>query len=151
MVAISVLRAERSDIPDLAVLFDEYRSLYGCHPDASAVGNFLAERIDRHESIFLLARAPHAASGFLQLIPIYSSVTLKRGFLLNDLYVRRDLRRKGVGKALLAAAAKLAVQSGASHMMLSTESSNEIAQALYRSAGWQRDDRFYFFHLPVAP
>ncbi|MGR8932225.1 MAG: hypothetical protein ACU836_16465 [Gammaproteobacteria bacterium] len=38
---------------------------------------------------------------------------------------------------------------GAVRLSLSTEISNEAAQALYRSTNWTRDEQFFVYHFAV--
>jgi ribosomal protein S18 acetylase RimI-like enzyme len=55
-----------------------------------------------------------------------------------------------VGEALLAAAADHARQLGAVRLSLNTDVQNLPAQALYESMGWERDQKFYAYHLALG-
>jgi GNAT superfamily N-acetyltransferase len=74
-------------------------------------------------------------------------VSLARIFILNDLFVSPDVRKKGVAKKLMQAAANFAKSLGAARMSLSTSVSNVSAQTLYESMGWEKDDQFYYYQL----
>ena len=87
--------------------------------------------------------------GFTQLYPSFSSVRMKRLWVLNDLFVHPSHRRKGVGKALLKRAAEWGRETGASAMMLETGIDNLPAQALYEKLGWTRNDDYYVYYLSV--
>ena len=80
--------------------------------------------------------------GFTQLYPTFSSVSLARVFVFNDLFVAEAGRRRGVGKALIDAASAYASSLGAMALTLSTAKDNLGAQALYRSTGWVREETF---------
>lgn len=149
MTEISVHQASAFDAKALASIFDDYRQLYGCPADTSAAQSFLHARLSRNESVIFFAQQAGTPVAFVQLYPGFSSVLLARTFLLNDLYVLPAHRRKGVGNMLLAAVAAYAKTAGAANLTLSTEKSNGIAQALYRSAGWVRDEQFYVYHFPA--
>jgi GNAT superfamily N-acetyltransferase len=150
---VRIVRAADADLDDLVPLFDGYRQFYGQRSDAAAARAFLKERLERGESVIYLAftapgvGAPGEAAGFTQLYPSFSSVSLKPLWILNDLFVRSDIRRGGVGRALLERARQHAVETGAKGLVLNTGVTNKAAQIVYESCGWQRDDEFYQYHL----
>lgn len=145
------MRAERNDLDDLddlVPLFDGYRQFYGQRSDLAAARAFLRDRLERDESVIYVAYAdPREAAGFTQLYPSFSSVSLKPLWILNDLFVRSDIRRGGVGRVLLERARRHAVETGAKGLVLNTAVTNKAAQTLYESCGWQRDDEFFQYHL----
>ena len=146
---IAVRQAEASDLDVLAPLFDGYRQFYGQRPDLAAARAFLSARFDQHESVVFIANDGHAALGFTQLYPLFSSADMVRTFLLNDLFVSEGGRRKGVGGLLLDAACTFARAQGAHGLSLSTAVSNTQAQALYESRGWQRDHEFLVYNFEL--
>jgi GNAT superfamily N-acetyltransferase len=147
-VDITIARAERNDLDDVVPLFDGYRQFYGQRSDLAAARAFLRDRMERDESVIYVAyTAPGAAAGFTQLYPSFSSVSLRGLWILNDLFVRPDVRRGGVGRALLERARLHAVETGAKGLILNTAVTNKPAQTLYESCGWQRDDEFFQYHL----
>jgi GNAT superfamily N-acetyltransferase len=148
MAGTRIVRAERKHLDDLVPLFDGYRQFYGKRPDLAAARDFLGDRIERDESVIYVAYTnPREAAGFTQLYPSFSSVSLKPLWILNDLFVRSDVRRGGVGRALLERARRHAVETGSKGLILSTGVTNEPAQTLYESCGWERDDEFFQYHL----
>ena len=150
MASTRIVRAASKDLDELVPLFDAYREFYGQRSDAAAARAFLSERIQRNESAIYLAYASaHEPAGFTQLYPSFSSVSLKPLWILNDLYVRSDVRRGGVGRALLERARQHAIDSGAKGLTLSTALTNTAAQSLYESCGWRRDDEFVHYNLVI--
>ena len=151
MHSISVRQAVLSDLAVLAPLFDGYRQFYGRAPDVAAAESFLRERFNHGESVVFLAQAEGAPVGFTQLYPSFSSVSLARTFVLNDLFVVPSYRRTGVGSALLRAAVEYARSLGAIRVTLNTDKANASAQAVYEVQGWKRDQEFYVYHfLPTS-
>ena len=145
---IAIVRATRAELADLVPLFDGYRQFYGQRSDLAAARAFLGDRLERSESVIYLAyTGPREAAGFTQLYPSFSSVSLKPLWILNDLFVRPDIRRGGVGRALLERARQHAVETGAKGLVLSTGVTNKAAQTLYESCGWLRDDEFFQYYL----
>lgn len=65
---------------------------------------------------------------------------LRFGVELHHLFVRPDARRRGVGRALVAAVRSEAEDSGASYIGLSAMVSNGSAHNAYRAMGFQEKD-----------
>ena len=147
---MQVKRAVPGDLDAVAPLFDAYRQFYGQPPDLAAARAFLAERLARGESVIFVAVAlEREALGFTQLYPSFSSVSLRRLWILNDLFVGPGVRREGVGRRLLERAREWAVETEAKGLILATAVTNTAAQALYESCGWRRDEEFQHYHLLV--
>ena len=83
----------------------------------------------------------------MQLYPSYSSVAMRRLWILNDLFVRENARRERIAERLLARARQLAIETGAKGLTLATEITNRPAQALYESCGWVSDTAFRHYEL----
>src|SRR5689334_1008174 len=146
MAEVRTVRAELDDLEALVPLFDGYRSFYRQGSDPAGARAFLAERLKRDESVIFIAMVDGAAVGFTQLYPLFSSVSMKRLWLLNDLFVAPTGRRTGAGRALLDRAERWARETGSKGLTLSTEITNATAQRLYESAGWTKDDEFVHYH-----
>jgi GNAT superfamily N-acetyltransferase len=147
-----IMRATTTDLDAAAPLFDAYRQFYGQRSDVAAARAFLDERLRRDESVMFLAVADvdgGEALGFTQLYPSFSSVSLRRLWILNDLFVAPNGRRGGVGRRLLERARAWAIETEAKGLVLATAVTNSTARALYESCGWQRDDEFQHYHLFV--
>lgn len=81
----------------------------------------------------LLARLGGAAVGFVLFHPAYEAPYAARGSFLTDLFVAPEARRRGVGRALLAAAARATAARGGTFLQLTALARNPGAQAFYRS------------------
>lgn len=149
MSHVMVRQAVLSDIEDLVGLFDLYRQFYGRHGDPDAARAFLLARMNHGESTLFIACEGRQAAGFAQLYPAFSSVAMARTFILNDLFVHPEARRKGVARGLLAAAEDYGKAQGAVRLTLSTATGNLEAQALYVAAGWRRDEQFHVFQRAI--
>ena len=147
----AVRQATVADLESLAPLFDAYRQFYRCPPDISLSRQFLLERLQHNESTILLAMEQDGSiAGFAQLFPSFSSVSAARIYILNDLFVVPRVRRSGVGRLLIRAAAAWGRAMGAVRLTLSTEVSNMAAQALYEAEGWIRQADFYAYDLHIG-
>jgi ribosomal protein S18 acetylase RimI-like enzyme len=146
----AVRRAAAADVALVAPLFDAYRQFYGLAPDLALSLRFLSERLERAESIVMLAQSPQReAVGFVQLYPTFSSLRAARVFVLYDLFVANEARRLGVARSLMRAAVEEARGAGAVALTLQTARRNHAAQRLYESLGWQRDEEFVEYGLPI--
>lgn len=146
MSEVAVRQAVVSDLDELAVLFDQYRQFQGEASDLSAARDFLQARFDHGESVAFVAHLMDSPVGFAQLYPSYSSVSLARVFVLNDLFVQESGRRKGVASKLLAAVESYALSLGAVRVTLNVARDNQHGQALYEALGWSRDRQFHMYH-----
>lgn len=150
MTPITTRQAVLADLDALASLLDAYRQFYGQSSDLAAARSFLKARFEHGQSIVFLAESQGQTVGFTQLYPSFSSVSMARVFVLNDLYVDPQARRTGVASALLKAAQNHAQNLGAVRLSLNTDVQNRSAQALYDAMGWQRDQQFYAYHLHLT-
>jgi len=93
---VNIVRATTDHIDSLVRLFDAYRQFYGQSSDPAAARNFLTERLQREESVIYLALHGDEGCGFTQLYPAFSSVAMRRIWILNDLFVPPEARRSDV-------------------------------------------------------
>jgi len=147
-MSLTIKQATIQDIELIAPLFDAYRQFYGKTSDIELARSFLSDRLNNKESIiFFAVNIENTALGFTQLYPSFSSTRAARIYILNDLYVAPEMRRTGIGKALLEEAARFVRSNGAVRMSLSTALTNISAQKLYESLGWKRDEAFCEYGL----
>lgn len=147
---MNIKRAMISDLDDVSFLFNEYRIFYGQPSDLEGAKKFIKERMELQGSIIFLAKNKDGLpAGFVQLYPIFTSVGMKRKWLLNDLFVAKESRRHGVGKALMNQAKEFALETKAAGILLETTKDNVNAQALYESAGYEKENSVYFYNLSL--
>ncbi|NNF04433.1 MAG: GNAT family N-acetyltransferase [Rhodothermales bacterium] len=145
-----VRRAGLHDIDALTLLFDGYRVFYEQEPDPDAAREFIGERLRNEDSVILLAEDDDGrALGFTQLYPMFSSVRMRRIWILNDLFVATYARRRGAAHALLKAAAEHARRSGAAGLELATAHDNHAAKSVYENLGWTLDTEFDHYSMNV--
>jgi len=150
MTTLTTRHATPDDLDALAPLFDAYRRFYEQPGDVALASAFLHARMERGESTILVAEADGQLLGFCQLYPTWCSVAAARIFVLYDLFVDAGVRRGGVGRALMLAAQDFGRAAGAVRLDLTTAHTNTLAQALYESLGWQRDDVYRTYNLSLA-
>ena len=142
---VIVREAGFEDVDRLAPLFDGYRQFYRQPADLEGTRRFLAERLGAGESRVFVAEAVNGwPLGFVQLFQSFSSVSMMRLWILNDLFVAPDARRSGVARLLMDRARELAVETGARGLILETESHNAPAKRLYEALGWALDSNDHY-------
>ena len=113
--------AEYEKLADMAVgtVADLERSLFGPRPAGEAI---VAERGGR-------------AVGFALYFTTFSTFLCKPGLYLEDLFVEPDERGRGIGKALLARLAQLAVERNCGRLEWRVLDWNEPSIRFYESLG----------------
>lgn len=147
-----IIKATLEHLDLLAPLFVKYREFYGQLPYPDSSRSFLEKRLERDESIIYLALPDdddNKLMGFCQLYPSFSSLSLKRVWILNDIYVAEDSRRMLVADKLVREAKKLAKDTNAVRLRASTSSDNEVAMKTYESMGFKADTEFKSYILPI--
>ena len=143
-MALDIKKVTVSDISSVALLFDAYRVFYNQLSDLPAAFDFLEQRISKNESAIFLAVMQSEPVGFVQLYPVFSSVQMKKSWILNDLFVAETARNQGIGEALLQQAKQFGRESGAAYLLLPTGSDNYRAQSVYEKNGWIKAQDFFY-------
>lgn len=145
-----VYQATTADLKGLAPLFDQYRIFYEQPSDLAGAEQFLSDRFVQQDSVIFVAKNEGEYVGFTQLYPSFSSVSMQRIWILNDLFVLLESRGQGIAKKLMDKAKEYAVQTGAKSLMLQTAQTNLTAQRLYEYQGYVRDEKFYSYELALG-
>ena len=139
-----IRRAKKKDIDKLSVLMDKYRIFYKQESDFGKAKSFLKKRMKRNESVIFVAEERKELIGFTQLFPIFSSVSMKRTWLLNDLYVNEKARGMGTASKLLDAAKDFGAETNSKWLILQTAADNFTAQKVYEKNGWIKVTDFLY-------
>jgi GNAT superfamily N-acetyltransferase len=139
-----IRRAKKKDIEKLSVLFDKYRIFYKQQSDIENARSFLKKRMKKKESVIFAAEERKELIGFAQLFPIFSSVSMKRTWLLNDLFVNENARGMGAASKLLEAANQFGIDTGSKWLILQTAADNFTAQRVYEKNGWVKETDFFY-------
>ena len=93
--------------------------------------------------------AEHAGepAGFALFFHNYSTFLARPGIYLEDLYVRPELRGLGIGKALLARLASLAVERNCGRLEWAVLNWNDSAIRFYRSLGALPQDQWTTYRV----
>lgn len=145
----NVRKATSADLEQLTRLFDGYRVFYGKESDLNQARIFLSERFAHTDSEIFVAEDAGALCGFVQLYPLFSSVRMKRLWLLNDLFIDEKFRGRGISVMLIDRAKDLVRRTNACGMFLETAKSNDIGNQLYPKTGFVLNDAHNFYEWDV--
>lgn len=145
----TISQATIEQLDDVASLFNRYRIFYNQESNYNAAKEFIKERFEYKDSVILLATRDNSPVGYTQLFPSLSSVSMKRVWILNDLFVVPDARNRGIAKNLMNAAKDYAIATQATRIILATEVTNIIAQKLYETMGYRKFNEFYHYILKI--
>lgn len=138
--------ASLSDLDNLVMLFEGYRDFYEQTPAKEKARLFLTERITKKDSVIYVADVDGLLTGFVQLYPLFSSTRMEPMWLLNDLYVEKTYRGKGISLQLIDAAKKHCIETKACGLLLETAKTNTIGNQLYPKTGFSLDsDHNYYW------
>jgi len=99
----------------------------------------------------VIAEVDGAPVGFALFFHNYSTFAGRPGIYLEDLYVRPEARGKGVGAALLAHLAALAVERGCARLEWAVLDWNRPAIAFYEKLGAKAMDDWTVFRVSGEP
>ena len=145
-----IIEASKDYIEQVGELFDQYRQFYNYDSNIIQSTSFIKSRIINNESkIFIAINNNNQAIGFVQLYETFGSLDLGKIIILYDLYVKKEFRKKNIGRKLMISSHKYAKEIKAKRIQLSTATDNFIGQSLYESLGYIKDKDFYTYDLEI--
>lgn len=140
---VAIRPAEAADADAIqALLADLVRTLTGAEDCGSSVEDILHYGFGEtpHFEV-LIAEAEGAAVGLVLFFYNYSTWRGRLGIYVQDIHVVEPFRSRGLGRSLLAAAARRGRAMGCTHLRLSVDPENDSALAFYQRMGLEvRDD-----------
>jgi GNAT superfamily N-acetyltransferase len=146
---VDITMATEDDLPIILAFIKglaEYERLpHECVATIDKLRNTLFS--ERPAAEVLIARLDGEAVGFALFFQSYSTFLAQPGFYLEDLFVDPPARGKGIGRALLTALARLAVDRDYGRIEWSVLNWNESAIGFYRSIGARPLDEWTTFRM----
>lgn len=141
--------ARPDDVPTIASLIRELAAYEKLADQVTLDEASLREHLfgPRPAAEALLAESGGAVAGFALFFQNYSTFRGRPGMYLEDLYVRPQHRGEGLGKALFAAVAQLAVARGCPRMDWAVLTWNAPAIRFYESLGADRLEDWRLYRL----
>jgi len=136
-MSIAIRPATIADVPIIRQFIIELAEYEKLGDEAVATEDDLRAALfgERQDAEVLMAEVDGTPGGFALYFHNFSTFLGRRGLYLEDLYVRPALRGRGVGRALLARLAALALERGCGRFEWSVLDWNEPAIGFYRSLG----------------
>lgn len=144
-----------ADLPDLLPLMRAYCAFYETAPGDDALERLARACLadPRATGTQLLARdASGQAAGFATIYWLWSSTRAVPIGLMNDLFVAPAARGTGLGRALIEACARVALERGVEVLEWQTAPDNHRAQRVYDATPAERSTWLtYEWDLAAAP
>ena len=141
--------ATLQDVPDIFRLIKALAEYERLAAEVVATEELLRESLfgDRSAIEVALARVGGETVGFAVWFPNYSTFLGRPGLYLEDLFVLPDWRGRGIGRALLAHLASVAVARRYGRMEWSVLDWNETAIRFYKGLGARPMDEWTVYRL----
>ena len=146
---LKILRANKSHIESVSILFDMYRQFYKYQKDLKNSKNYIHKMIENNESIIFIGTENENIIAFVQLYETFDSLNLNKKLVLYDLYVLEKYRKLGIGRKLMNKSKDFAINNNFLKIELSTSIDNYSAQKLYESLDYIRDKEYYDYGLEI--
>jgi GNAT superfamily N-acetyltransferase len=139
---LRVWRADAADAANVARLIAEFGAWFGNHtPDEDAIRASVERIMSGGDGEYLLGAVDGEAVGVCQMRFRWSVWKSAEDCWLEDLFVREDARRSGLGRALIEAALERARERGCRRIELDVNEDNAAARALYEACGFQTEPK----------
>jgi GNAT superfamily N-acetyltransferase len=129
--------AASDDVPKIFALVRELARYERLEEQVTGTAGDLHEHLfgQRRYAEALVADDAGSVAGFALFFHNYSTFLARPGIYLEDLFVRPEYRRRGHGRALLRAIARIALDRGCGRFEWTVLDWNDSAVAFYRSLG----------------
>lgn len=144
--------AVESDVSDLLALIRELAEFERLLHEVETNADSLRAALFGGQPVAsaLLARAGGMAAGYAVYYRTFSTFVGRPGIFLEDIYVRPQFRKCGLGRALLKAVARISVESGGGRLEWNALHWNENALRFYRGLGAKTMDEWVQLRLTVS-
>lgn len=146
---IEIRPARIEDINDVIRLMREFAEYERLLDSFEITAEKLTDAVFGEDAVAKILVASRLASlvGYALFFPYFASFRGQRGIYLEDIYVSRDLRGRGVGERLLRSVAVIARQGGCERIDFQVLEWNQPAIAFYKKLGavCKDDERHYKF------
>ena len=151
MSRVDVRPIDISELEEFLPLVASYQRFYGAEPDLERNRHFFSRFLHPSDVGLLLgAWVDERLAGFATLYWFFSSTKAAETVLMNDLYVRHDVRGGGIGRALISGALDEARRRGAAHLEWFTAPDNLKAQRLYDSVSGAERSTWYAYEIKAS-
>ena len=146
---LEIRKAQKSDCAEIIKLVSELAEYEKLAHEAQATPELIEEALfTEHPKVFCeIAEYGGKVAGMALYFYNFSTFIGKHGLYLEDLFVRPELRGKGIGKALLVKLAQIAKENNCGRMEWSVLDWNEPAIKFYLSLDAKPMDEWTVYRL----
>ncbi|HTY35932.1 MAG TPA: GNAT family N-acetyltransferase [Bacteroidota bacterium] len=146
---LSILPATNNDLPVILQLIKDLAEYERLAHEVVATEEVLAETLfgEHPYAEVLIARYENEPVGYALFFHSYSTFLGRPGIYLEDLFVKPHCRGKGIGKALLACLAQLALERKCGRLEWAVLNWNEPAIGFYKSLGARPMDTWTVYRM----
>ena len=146
---LNLRNATEADVPLILRFIRELAEYERLAHECVATEELVRETLfgERRYAEVIIAEHDGEPAGFALFFHNYSTFLARPGIYLEDLYVRPELRGHGIGKALLARLAALAVERNCGRLEWAVLNWNEPAIRFYRSLGALPQDQWTVYRV----
>lgn len=150
---LQIRRATEADLPDILSMIRALAEYENAAPGAvSATESQLRESLFGAHPVaeVLIALMGDAVAGWALFFHNFSTWRGRRGLYLEDLFVWPEMRRRGIGKALLGELSRIAIERGCPRLDWMVLDWNQPAIEFYKSLGAVALEEWTTFRLGEA-
>ncbi|HVD48238.1 MAG TPA: GNAT family N-acetyltransferase [Candidatus Limnocylindria bacterium] len=148
MSQVEVRPIQPQELEEVLPLIAGYQTFYRAEPDVERNRLFFSRFLQpSDEGLLLGAWVDGRLAGFATLYWFFSSTKAADSVLMNDLFVREDVRGSGIGRALIEGALDETRRRGAAHLEWFTAPDNLKGQRLYDSIPGASRSTWYAYEV----
>lgn len=148
MSQVEVRPIQPQELEEVLPLIAGYQTFYRAEPDIERNRLFFSRFLQpSDEGLLLGAWVDGRLAGFATLYWFFSSTKAADSVLMNDLFVREDVRGSGIGRALIEGALDETRRRGAAHLEWFTAPDNLKGQRLYDSIPGASRSTWYAYEV----
>ncbi|HWD94091.1 MAG TPA: GNAT family N-acetyltransferase [Verrucomicrobiae bacterium] len=149
MPTIAITPITRAEAPILLELIHELATYEKLQQEVVATGDSLENALFGPRSVAgaLIARCDGKIAGYAIYFFTFSSFVGREGIWLEDLYVRPAFRKRGAGRQLIEAVAKVGVDRNCERFEWTALDWNELALNFYDKLGAQKLDKWVLMRM----
>jgi GNAT superfamily N-acetyltransferase len=152
MPTITITPISRDDVPALLELIRELAIFEKLEHEVQATVGSLEDSFFGPEPVAgaLIARGDGELAGYAIYFFTFSSFVGRAGMWLEDLYVRPQFRKQGLGRRLIEAVAQIGVERNCGRFEWTALNWNESARNFYRGLGAEELGEWILFRMNSA-
>lgn len=151
--AIEIRKAKENDVPVILEFIQSLAEYERLRDSCVATEDLLRRTLfgDRPAAEVIIASIDGEPAGFALFFHNYSTFLAQRGIYLEDLFVKPEVRSRGIGFALLSELARIAIDRDCGRLEWAVLDWNQLAIDFYKRIGANPLDDWTVFRITGGP